>query len=68
MLGAWFLTSGLMVMAFTVAGCGHYTGDENGHATFAETIAPPSNDQLPVDVDSRPMLIAHRGGTADYPE
>ncbi|WP_234796929.1 glycerophosphodiester phosphodiesterase family protein [Mycobacteroides chelonae] len=68
MLGAWFLASGFMAMTLAVAGCGDYTGDENGQATFAETIAPPSNDRLPVDVDSRPMLIAHRGGTADYPE
>ncbi|MFA4085145.1 glycerophosphodiester phosphodiesterase family protein [Mycobacteroides salmoniphilum] len=68
MLGAWSLTSGFVVAALAVTGCGHYPSDENGHATFAETVAPSVGDELPSDAGSRPMLIAHRGGTADYPE
>lgn len=68
MLDAWSLTSGFIVVALAVTGCGHCASHENGHATFAETVAPSVDDKLPTDAGSRPMLIAHRGGTADYPE
>ncbi|TDZ82013.1 putative glycerophosphoryl diester phosphodiesterase 1 [Mycobacteroides salmoniphilum] len=68
MLGAWSLTSGFVVAALSVTGCGHYPSDENGHATFAETVAPSTDEGPPTDAGSRPMLIAHRGGAGDYPE
>ncbi|MFD6197314.1 glycerophosphodiester phosphodiesterase family protein [Mycobacteriaceae bacterium NPDC060252] len=68
MLGALSLASGFVIAAFAVAGCGHYPSDEYGRAIFAETVAPTNGDHHPMDTEFRPMLIAHRGGTGDYPE
>ncbi|WP_286151224.1 MULTISPECIES: glycerophosphodiester phosphodiesterase family protein [unclassified Mycobacterium] len=68
MLGAWSSISGFVVAALAMTGCGHYPDHENGHATFAETVGPSTGDELAADAGLKPMLIAHRGGSGDYPE